>query len=277
MDFTQILTWVMVIVGFIGFRFVGLKKWWAWYINLACQILWATYALVTGQPAFLASAAAYFVIFAWNAYKWTKDHLVVKKILKEMWENKSGTHILPGGVEVTYEYGVDRAKLFDVASLHPKEFNLDFADKPDEFHMEESDGMIIHNTKLDGSPVYTTPDMEQIARVCHEANRILQLSTGEEELSPTWDDATDDQRESTINGVERALAGISAEELHETWMEDRLAKGWVYGPVKSSADRTHPCLVPYLKLPEEQRIKDHMFRAIVEGFKADLKEKASVV
>lgn len=104
MDFTQILTWVMVIVGFIGFRFVGLKKWWAWYINLACQILWATYALVTGQLAFLASAAAYFVIFAWNAYKWTKDHLIVKKILSE------------------------------------------------------DDGMIIHNTKLDGSQLYTIPE-----------------------------------------------------------------------------------------------------------------------
>lgn len=82
----QILTWIMTSVGLTGFLFAGKKLWWAWYINLACQILWAVYALVTGQPAFLVSAVTYFVIFAVNAYKWTKDHLDVKKI----WELKPG-------------------------------------------------------------------------------------------------------------------------------------------------------------------------------------------
>ncbi|ASM62342.1 hypothetical protein SEA_NIGHTMARE_66 [Arthrobacter phage Nightmare] len=76
----QVLTWVMSLVGFIGFIFVGQKKWWGWYINLVCQILWATYALVTGQLAFLAFAAAYFVIFARNAFKWTKDELASRKL-----------------------------------------------------------------------------------------------------------------------------------------------------------------------------------------------------
>ncbi|QFG13677.1 hypothetical protein PBI_SHEPARD_70 [Arthrobacter phage Shepard] len=93
----QVLTWIMTTIGFIGFIFAGKRKWWAWYINLACQILWATYALATGQLAFLAFAAAYFVIFAHNAYKWTKDHLVVKKILN----SEPGTKHKYGGATVT--------------------------------------------------------------------------------------------------------------------------------------------------------------------------------
>ncbi|QFP95461.1 hypothetical protein SEA_MAKAI_69 [Arthrobacter phage Makai] len=103
MNFTtevQVLTWVMTTLGFTGFIFAGHKKWWAWYINLACQILWVTYALVTGQPAFLAFAVAYSVIFGINAYRWTKDHLAVKSILNEIKKSDGNTHILPGGVKV---------------------------------------------------------------------------------------------------------------------------------------------------------------------------------
>lgn len=136
MDFVQTLTWVMTTLGFIGFIFAGQRKWWAWYINSACQILWATYALVTGQLAFLVYAAAYFVIFAYNAYMWTKDHLVVKRMLQEAADLKpgeEGSWILPGGAKATF-------------SLVPPE--------------PEDDGMIIHNTKLDGSKLYTVPDKE---------------------------------------------------------------------------------------------------------------------
>jgi hypothetical protein len=82
----QALTWAMTSIGFAGFIFAGKKEWWAWYINMACQILWAIYALATGQPAFLVFAAAYFVIFARNAYLWTKDHRDAKKL----WALKPG-------------------------------------------------------------------------------------------------------------------------------------------------------------------------------------------
>jgi len=100
-DTTQILSWIMTSVGFIGFIFVGQKKWWGWYINLACQILWAAYAFVTGQPAFLAFAAAYFVIFARNAYKWTKDELASRKFRLDVTKLPVGGTILHNGVEIT--------------------------------------------------------------------------------------------------------------------------------------------------------------------------------
>jgi len=79
MDLGQILSWVVGAVGLIGFYFAGQKKWWCWWINVACQVLWATYALVTGQPAFLVTAAVYSVIFVRNAIKWTKEHRLASK------------------------------------------------------------------------------------------------------------------------------------------------------------------------------------------------------
>lgn len=81
MELGQILSWVVGAVGLTGFYFAGKRVWWSWYINLFCQVLWSTYALVTGQPAFLVTAAVYSVIFGINAWKWTKDHRNVKQLL----------------------------------------------------------------------------------------------------------------------------------------------------------------------------------------------------
>lgn len=217
----------MVIVGFIGFRFVGLKKWWAWYINLFCQILWATYALVTGQLAFLASAAAYFIIFAWNAYKWTKDHLVTKRILREMSANKSGTWLMPGGVQVSYDFVETES---------------------------EDDGAVFSH------------DIEQIAKVCHETNRLLQIANDEDFISPEWENAPEWQRASAISGVKKAIEGETPRQLHVSWMEQKIADGWIYGPVKDAENKTHPCLVAYADLPAEQKIKDQMFYTVVNSF-----------
>lgn len=252
MELGQILSWVVVAVGLIGFYFAGERKWWSWYINIFCQGLWWTYALVTGQPAFLVSAAVYSVIFGWNAYKWTKDHLYVKRMLAQEADalNIEARHL---------------RNQFDTGTVINHLSDLRVVDY----------GMIIHNTKLDGSAAYSQLDIELIARTCHEANRVLQLAAGEENLSYSWHIAGEEQRKSAIEGVKAALEGQSAVQLHESWVRQKLADGWVYGETKDEGIKTHPCLVPYLKLPEEQRIKDHMFRAIVKSFKVDAQEKAS--
>lgn len=98
---TQVLSWFMTTIGFVGFIFAGKKKWWAWYINLACQILWFVYAFATGQPAFLAFAVAYFVIFARNAWLWTKEHRRAKKFRDSVSQLQVGGTILHDGVKIT--------------------------------------------------------------------------------------------------------------------------------------------------------------------------------
>jgi hypothetical protein len=69
---TEYWSYVLVVVGLLGFVVVGQKVWWGWYINLASQVLWFTYAIVTEQWGFLIGAIAYTLIFSINAYKWTR-------------------------------------------------------------------------------------------------------------------------------------------------------------------------------------------------------------
>lgn len=101
-----------------------------------------------------------------------------------------------------------------------------------------------------------------IAHVIHEANRAVQM-INDEEVSPPWEDAPAWMQQSTFEGVIAAQEGMTPAQLHENWMVTRTADGWIYGEVKDSDAKTHPCLVPYDELPLNQRIKDHLFHGIV--------------
>lgn len=47
-----------------------------------------------------------------------------------------------------------------------------------------------------------------------------------------------------------------AKNVHEVWAKNRIAEGWVYGPVRDDAKKQHPCLVPYEQLPESEKEYD---------------------
>ena len=108
---------------------------------------------------------------------------------------------------------------------------------------------------------------EDTARACHEANRLVQRLLGGEVVSPSWDDAPEDQRVSSVAGVETAWAGATSEELHDAWADGKRADGWVYGAVKDTEAKTHPCLVAYAALDEGQRLKDDVFNAVAKAGK----------
>jgi hypothetical protein len=105
---------------------------------------------------------------------------------------------------------------------------------------------------------------EHIAHVVHEANRAYCV-TVDDRSQIAWDDAPEWQRASAIEGIEKAKNGATPEQLHESWCAFKIADGWTHGDVKDADAKTHPCLVPYADLPAEQRVKDHLFRAIVEA------------
>lgn len=52
-----------------------------------------------------------------------------------------------------------------------------------------------------------------------------------------------------------------AENIHETWAEQRRRRGWEYGRVYDEANKKHPCMVGYHELPESEKDMD---RATVE-------------
>lgn len=105
------------------------------------------------------------------------------------------------------------------------------------------------------------------ARVCHEANRAIQLSTGDPNPSPKWDKAPRETKASAVDGVIKAINGQTPEELHESWCDFKVKEGWKFGNEKDFEKKTHPCLISYKDLPEEQKLKDFVFIEIVQAFK----------
>ncbi len=107
-------------------------------------------------------------------------------------------------------------------------------------------------------------DIEQIARVCHEANRALCVAFGDAS-QVAWEDAPAAIKASAIDGVRYAVDHPDAtpEQSYENWCAFKRRDGWTWGNVKDTDLKTHPCLVPYSDLPPEQRAKDHVFSALV--------------
>lgn len=109
--------------------------------------------------------------------------------------------------------------------------------------------------------------IELIAQTCHAANRAIQISIGDPEVSPVWEEAPNWQKQSAFDGVKKALGGATPEELHESWREFKRKDGWAYGEVKDAERKLHPCMVPYDQLSLNQSMKDEVFHAIVKTFK----------
>jgi len=109
-------------------------------------------------------------------------------------------------------------------------------------------------------------ETSEIARVCHEVNRAYCASLGDTS-QPAWADAPQWQKDSATAGVEaiKANPATTPEQSHEGWLKQKQADGWKYGAVKNADTKEHPCFVPYVELPPEQRAKDYLFGAVVRA------------
>lgn len=110
---------------------------------------------------------------------------------------------------------------------------------------------------------------EACARAAHEANRAYCIAIGDHS-QPSWNDAPDWQKSSARQGVVGALNGATPEQSHDSWLSEKVATGWKYGPIKNPETKEHPCMVAYSELPESQRAKDRIFIAVVRAVGASL-------
>ena len=108
-----------------------------------------------------------------------------------------------------------------------------------------------------------------IAQVAHEINRAYCASLGDVSQA-AWADAPEWQRQSALAGVAMHLANPAATpaDSHISWLAEKTAAGWAFGPVKDAEKKEHPCCVPYDELPAEQKAKDYLFRAVVHQLQA---------
>lgn len=113
-------------------------------------------------------------------------------------------------------------------------------------------------------------DLEAIARTVHEALRAWSMAHGRADF-PGWEDAPDWMKASSRDSVQFVLdnpaAGPGAQ--HAQWMQQRLSAGWIYGPERDDARKTHPMLIPFDDLPEFEQRKDAVVCAIVTALSRD--------
>jgi hypothetical protein len=109
-------------------------------------------------------------------------------------------------------------------------------------------------------------DYVSIARVAHEVNRAFCKSIGDNS-QVAWEDAPEWQKKSAVTGVEfiKNTPDASPSASHDSWLAEKVADGWKYGPVKDVEKKEHPCFVPYEELPTEQKSKDYIFGAVVRS------------
>ena len=110
-------------------------------------------------------------------------------------------------------------------------------------------------------------NVENVAKVCHEVNKSFCEYIGDNsQLS--WENAPEWQRSSAIQGVNHVVNNPKASEddSHKSWLKEKVDNGWVYGTVKDTIKKTHPCIVNYEDLPKDQQFKDKLFITIVKSF-----------
>jgi len=107
------------------------------------------------------------------------------------------------------------------------------------------------------------------AMAAHEINRVYCRALGDLSQEP-WDTAPLWQQTSALKGVDGVFAGNGPEKSHESWLADKAAEGWKWGPSKDFEAKTHPCFLPYHELPPEQKHKDFLFVSTVYNVAASL-------
>ena len=107
-----------------------------------------------------------------------------------------------------------------------------------------------------------------IAQVCHNVNKAYCESI-DDFSQVDWSEAEEWQRDSAIEGVKAHLAdrNLTPKDSHKSWLAHKLADGWRYGEEKDPVNKEHPCMVPYELLPQNQRSKDYIFKAVMDSLR----------
>jgi hypothetical protein len=103
---------------------------------------------------------------------------------------------------------------------------------------------------------------EQLAQLSYETTRNWSEANGEPAKNP-WETAEPWRRQAAIESVRKAVAGGTAQQLHESWRKQRVKEGWQHGEEKSDQAKTNPSLQPYPQLTETQKRTADLFTAVV--------------
>ncbi|MEW6386502.1 MAG: RyR domain-containing protein [Thermodesulfobacteriota bacterium] len=127
---------------------------------------------------------------------------------------------------------------------------------------------------------------EKLAQAIHEKYRKNQevIKPPDDPAMQPWENLREDLKESNrqqadqipeklrvvgygirpTTGGKPARLELTVEEVellarmeHDRWLKDKMTAGWSYAPPpRNDEKKTHPCLVPWEQLPEEEKDKD---------------------
>ncbi|MFC1875220.1 NAD-binding protein [Chloroflexota bacterium] len=117
----------------------------------------------------------------------------------------------------------------------------------------------LRHMKEQGSTPQTNPSMvpwEELPESLKESNRAqaehirvkLETIGCDIAMSTDWD--------APLFEFSPKEVELLAEMEHERWVDERLRKGWKYGPTKDDKVKIHPCLAPWNELPDDEKDKD---------------------
>jgi hypothetical protein len=126
---------------------------------------------------------------------------------------------------------------------------------------------IIRTISTEATVAAISLKVDRIARIVHAMLNAYSAVVGTPVVEPgDYDEAA---KTSTESAVQLVLdnPSVTADQLHQSWVQARQNEGWVYGEVKDATAKTHPCLVEWSELSKEHRIKDEFFISIVNSYK----------
>lgn len=105
-----------------------------------------------------------------------------------------------------------------------------------------------------------------VACICYEINRVYR-ELNKDYSQKNWDKASDKIILSTIDWVAfyKEHPEATPKGSHESWLEHKIKEGWIEGIFEDEELKTHPALVPYDELPEEQKFKDIIFKTVCDA------------
>ena len=99
-------------------------------------------------------------------------------------------------------------------------------------------------------------EWDELSEEFRESNRAQARSIGEKLNVVGLAFDAGESSAVTVEEFDAETVLLLAENEHIRWMQEKLANGWVYAPVRDNGKKHHPLLVPYEQLPPEEQQKD---------------------
>lgn len=103
------------------------------------------------------------------------------------------------------------------------------------------------------------------ARFVYEACRLAAIAAKAPVIPRPFEERGKEFAEELIKMVNRQskmqseAVLVEAVRIHDEWWESYKKMGWVYGPVYSEKEKTHPDMVPFEDLDPREQDKDYVF------------------